>query len=317
MARPSKPGLDYFPFEVDVFSDMKIMKLCHKGGGGIAAAVYFNLLCSIYKNGYYLEYQKEDTAFKVMVELHEQNTQRIEEIIQICVEVGLFDAYMFNKYHVLTSAAIQERYQLIMKQSKRVAKIDKYNCLKSSAKTRVSPEETMIISEETYINAEETGENIEYPPKNSEFMPQNKLNKTLEKTRTYPQESCFEEEDSGNFDEGAELQKRKILDARIEEMKRADSWLDTLCQKHGLSKEELPSLLEGFRLECYTRLNTDHEDAAAAFRHFDSWLTIQNEKKTRNHGRTKSEERSEGAYTVTDRRRSAPCPVDTKPEDYE
>ena len=51
MGRNVKKGLDYFPFDVDFFQDIKIRKLI-KYQRGKAVTVYALLLCLIYKNGY-------------------------------------------------------------------------------------------------------------------------------------------------------------------------------------------------------------------------------------------------------------------------
>ena len=58
MARTSKKGLEYFPMDIDIFSDLKIRKLI-KYQGGKAISIYALLLCSIYKNGYYIEWDEE------------------------------------------------------------------------------------------------------------------------------------------------------------------------------------------------------------------------------------------------------------------
>ena len=58
MSRQKKSGLDYFPFEVDFFQDIKIRKLIRRNGGK-AIAVYALLLCYIYKSGYFMTWDKE------------------------------------------------------------------------------------------------------------------------------------------------------------------------------------------------------------------------------------------------------------------
>lgn len=50
MARIAKSGLEYFPFDIDFFQDIRIRKLI-KRQGGKAVTVYALLLCLIYKNG--------------------------------------------------------------------------------------------------------------------------------------------------------------------------------------------------------------------------------------------------------------------------
>ena len=54
MARISKPGLDYFPLDVNFLQDRKVRRIsCRHHAAGIAALT--SLLCLIYKEkGYYI-----------------------------------------------------------------------------------------------------------------------------------------------------------------------------------------------------------------------------------------------------------------------
>ena len=58
MGRNKKNGLDYFPFDIDLFQDIRIRKLI-KYQSGKAVTVYALLLCIIYKDGYYMKWDKE------------------------------------------------------------------------------------------------------------------------------------------------------------------------------------------------------------------------------------------------------------------
>ena len=55
MARISKPGLDYFPLDVNFLQDRKVRRIsCRHHAAGIAALT--SLLCLIYKEkGYFVE----------------------------------------------------------------------------------------------------------------------------------------------------------------------------------------------------------------------------------------------------------------------
>ena len=48
MARPRKRGLEYFPFDVDFFSDKKIKVLKGRFGAD-GVMIYIYLLCEVYK----------------------------------------------------------------------------------------------------------------------------------------------------------------------------------------------------------------------------------------------------------------------------
>lgn len=54
MARPKKQGIDYFPLDVNFFSDVKIRKIA-RACGSQSTSILICLLCNIYKdNGYYI-----------------------------------------------------------------------------------------------------------------------------------------------------------------------------------------------------------------------------------------------------------------------
>lgn len=126
MARTSKKGLDYFPMDIDIFNDIKIRKLI-KYQGGKAISVYALLLCNIYKDGYYMEWDKE-LPF-ICSELTGFDEAYISEVIRTCLALGLFSSQLFETKKVLTSRGIQERYARICAQCRRVYCIDEYNLL--------------------------------------------------------------------------------------------------------------------------------------------------------------------------------------------
>lgn len=138
MGRLAKKGLEYFPMDTDVFQDIRIRKLI-KYQGGDAVTVYTLLLCLIYKDGYYLKWDKE-VPF-IVSELTGLEENHIAEVIKCCLAVGLFDKQIYDKEGVLTSRSIQQRYCNIKQLNKRLARIEEY-CLidvqhltgKSSAK---------------------------------------------------------------------------------------------------------------------------------------------------------------------------------------
>lgn len=151
MGRNRKQGLDYFPFDVDFFSDLKIRKLI-KCQGGKAVTVYALLLCNIYKQGYYMRWDKE-LPF-IISEQTGYDEVYIQEVIKSCFTVGLFSKDLYDQEKVITSKGIQERYQSICSLSRRVCDIKEYNLI-SSEKNVFSSEEKAISSEEKGITSEE------------------------------------------------------------------------------------------------------------------------------------------------------------------
>lgn len=126
MARTAKQGLGYFPFDIDFFQDLRIRKLI-KYQGGKAITVYALLLCLIYKDGYYIKWD-EELPF-IISEQVGYDEAYIREVIQCCMNIGLFSKELYKSDGVLTSKGIQVRYMNINRLSKRVATVTAYNLI--------------------------------------------------------------------------------------------------------------------------------------------------------------------------------------------
>ncbi len=124
MARTAKQGLGYFPFDIDFFQDLRIRKLI-KYQGGKAITVYALLLCLIYKDGYYIRWD-EELPF-IISEQTGYDEAYIREVIQCCLNIGLFAKELYKAEGVLTSKGIQVRYMNINRLCKRVATVTVYN----------------------------------------------------------------------------------------------------------------------------------------------------------------------------------------------
>ena len=121
MARISKPGLDYFPLDVNFFQDRKVRRISNRHhAAGIAALT--SLLCLIYKEkGFYVAWN-QDTLFDISQEVCCEE-EEMQAIIDDCLSVGLFDTYICKEYGILTSQAIQEQYHKIITDSRRKYKL--------------------------------------------------------------------------------------------------------------------------------------------------------------------------------------------------
>ena len=163
MARISKPGLDYFPRDVNFLQDRKVRRIsCRHHAAGIAALT--SLLCLIYKEkGYYVLWNK-DTLFDIAQEACCEE-EEMQAIIDDCLSVGLFDTYIYKEYGVLTSQAIQEQYHKIIIDSRRKYKLPLENfwMIKEEKEANDNEEETKETKErkETKETKETKGENGE------------------------------------------------------------------------------------------------------------------------------------------------------------
>lgn len=109
MARTTKTGLDYFPFDVDFFDDEKLQFLSAKFGikGEIVA---IKLLCRIYRNGFYLKWGKEESILFAKRAGEGITYNLINDIIEELTERNFFNKEIYETEGVLTSRGIQIRY---------------------------------------------------------------------------------------------------------------------------------------------------------------------------------------------------------------
>lgn len=113
MARLPKQGLDYFPLDVDFESDPKLRKLvrahCSEG-----ILVYIELLCIVYKNGYYvesdLESLAEDIWYRINLKCGELDTEAVLAILKMMVDLNIIDIKNLYEHKVITSRAMQKQF---------------------------------------------------------------------------------------------------------------------------------------------------------------------------------------------------------------
>lgn len=112
MARPKRKGLDYFPMDTDIFEEEKLFDVQNQYGP-VGEIVYIRLLCLIYKNGYYYQFEDLDRLSALLVKSignhWVRDKKEVREIIEFLVECGLFSKEMMKK-KVLTSYGIQKRF---------------------------------------------------------------------------------------------------------------------------------------------------------------------------------------------------------------
>ena len=106
MARPIKEGLDYFPLNVVLNSKFEIIE-ARFGIKGFAVIV--KLFQHIYgTKGYYCEWD-EDVLF-VFAKRIGVGANSVSEILDTSLKKGIFNKDMYEKYSILTSEGIQQRY---------------------------------------------------------------------------------------------------------------------------------------------------------------------------------------------------------------
>ena len=255
MARTIKRGLDYFPFDVDFFQDIRIRKLI-KYQGGKAVTVYALLLCTIYKNGYYAEWDKE-LPF-IISEQSGYTEAYIQEVIDCCLNIGLLSKVMFESDKVLTSKGIQERYRRICSSSRRNSVIAEYNL----------------------IPAEEKTENSQSPQKSTEKSPRQQKPKVAKpsptlcsakspKPKPIQPPTVEQPVPATPVPSAPTAQKYSLsIDDEVAEMKKSAQWKESVCIRYQLSNEQVDEYLADFALKC-DKQHTSMQDARS---HFCYWL---------------------------------------------
>lgn len=120
MARPKKAYLDYFPWDCDTTQQLKIKKFMRRCENGIPFLIYVRILERIYGGkGYFLPWD-DDVAFTIGDECGGIESEFVENVVGLAVEMELFDEDIFEEYHVLTSVDIQMTYFAAIKNAKRV-----------------------------------------------------------------------------------------------------------------------------------------------------------------------------------------------------
>lgn len=113
----AKQGLSYYQAETDRFQDIKVKRLKKKFGCE-GYAVFNYIENEIYRvEGCFLKIT-EDIIFDIS-EYWCIDEDRVEDIIQFCAEVELFDLATYRTRRIVTSAALQQRYIEICRRCKK------------------------------------------------------------------------------------------------------------------------------------------------------------------------------------------------------
>lgn len=122
--RPTKQGIDYFPFDVGFFEDIKVRKIS-RACGSQSTSILICLLCNIYRNdGYYILWD-EDLPF-VIADTVGVSEGAVKEVILKAIQVEFFSKEKYDSYKILTSHGIQKRFFQITYQRKETEIMDDF-----------------------------------------------------------------------------------------------------------------------------------------------------------------------------------------------
>lgn len=120
MAGKPKKRIDYAGWSVDIFStDIKIDKLLD-AQGWIGFGVYFYLCQMAFgSEGYFYEWCYDLCATTARKMGGGVGAGTVKETVDYCLQIGLFDKGLFDRWGVLTSRGIQRSYLLVLKSKNR------------------------------------------------------------------------------------------------------------------------------------------------------------------------------------------------------
>lgn len=176
MGRNRKDGFEYHSLDSAIRNDIKVRRLT-KVGGAEATLSYIYILGYIYEKGYYAVFNDE-LVFDISDSLY-CDEENINKHLELFFRFELFDKTIFDKYKVLTSHGLQERYKKMCKSVNRICIMDDYNLLEISSEegddkdSDISSDKPPISSEEKGGNKEEINSKLPIPsdklPISSEF----------------------------------------------------------------------------------------------------------------------------------------------------
>jgi len=111
MPRPKKKGLDYSPWDTNIFeNDTKIDELIDAQGWS-GFAVYFYLCQKAYaSDGFFYRWSYANAATTARRMGGGIGSETVKQVVSVCLRIGLFDKRLFDEAGVLTSKGIQRRY---------------------------------------------------------------------------------------------------------------------------------------------------------------------------------------------------------------
>lgn len=267
MGRPLKQGLDYFPFDIDFFSDEKVSAISGEFGikGEIAT---IKLLCAVYRSGYFVEWN-EMLEMKLLKELPGVSIELLRQIVAKLVKWGFFDKNLFDTFGVLTSRGIQKRffaiaYRRIMDKNNLPYVInDSRNIVIDN---RNSPANDLLLSKSAQSKVKESKEKKETDFVGKEKSPSSQ--EVLSKKNYGLRNLC------------------RPFEKNVEECLQDKAWQEGVLINLNLKKEiDWNKALLSFRANLVAN-GYELKKSRADFRqHFTNWLRIQlNEQKKQQNG---------------------------------
>lgn len=153
MAGQPKRGLDFAAWDVHLFDDDERFDVLIDAQGWDGFGVFFWICTKAYAtNGYYYEWREETSAAAIAKRMSGGiKSDTVNQVVKLCLRIGLFDNGLFDRESILTNKMMQERYMYaIEKRSVRGRTINRLYWLLKTEETKayiVIPENEHNLSE--------------------------------------------------------------------------------------------------------------------------------------------------------------------------
>lgn len=153
MAGQPKRGLDFAAWDVHLFDDDERFDVLIDAQGWDGFGVFFWICIKAYAtNGYYYEWREETSAATIAKRMSGGiKSDTVNQVVKLCLRIGLFDNGLFDRESILTNKMMQERYMYaIEKRSVRGRTINRLYWLLKTEETKayiVIPENEHNLSE--------------------------------------------------------------------------------------------------------------------------------------------------------------------------
>ena len=153
MAGQPKRGLDFAAWDVHLFDDDERFDVLIDAQGWDGFGVFFWICTKAYAtNGYYYEWREETSAATIAKRMSGGiKSDTVNQVVKLCLRIGLFDNGLFDRESILTNKMMQERYMYaIEKRSVRGRTINRLYGLLKTEETKayiVIPENEHNLSE--------------------------------------------------------------------------------------------------------------------------------------------------------------------------
>lgn len=156
MAGQPKRGLDFAAWDVHLFDDDERFDVLIDAQGWDGFGVFFWICTKAYAtNGYYYEWREETSAATIAKRMSGGiKSDTVNQVVKLCLRIGLFDNGLFDRESILTNKMMQERYMYaVEKRSVRGRTINRLYWLLKTEETKayiVIPENEHNLSENEY-----------------------------------------------------------------------------------------------------------------------------------------------------------------------